>query len=65
MNVIEYFERYIAERYLEGKRDLFLKNYPQVVCFSWDHVSQVINTRGKYELEELNNLQKFVFPNIK
>lgn len=64
MKVIEFIERRIAEQYLERKRNCFLKKYPQVVCFSWDLISQDINTRGRYELDECENLQNFVFPKI-
>jgi FkbM family methyltransferase len=67
MNKIELFERFerdITEHYLKHKRYYFLKHYPQMVCFSWDHISLTINTRGRYELENLDNLEELVFPQL-
>jgi FkbM family methyltransferase len=64
MYLIHFLERYVAERYLGNRRAYFLNNYPQVACFSFDHVSQFIITRGRYEQEELKSLQELVFPKL-
>ena len=65
MKIIELFERYIAHHYLLKMSRVFLEKYPQIICFSFDDIAHEINFKGRYENEELLNLNRFVFPNLK
>lgn len=64
MVIIDFFEWHFASRYLKRKKDIFLKKYPQVVCISWDLISMDIMTKGRYALDECENLQNFVFSKL-
>ncbi|WP_162243834.1 FkbM family methyltransferase [Pseudorhodoferax sp. Leaf274] len=53
----EFFEgrnRSIAWHYLEKKRRQNLAKYPQMCCYSFEHIAQYINFDGRYEKDELD-----------
>ena len=57
--------RYIALKYLNSQSDVYRKQYPQVVGYTFDLITNLIMVDGRYENEQLEALKKHIFPKLK
>lgn len=54
----------IARRFLVRANRKHLAQHPQLVCFSFDLITQFIHLDGRYENDELTFLAQHVFPHL-
>ena len=56
--------RHIARRYLSRVSREHIQEFPQLACFSFDLITNIIMLEGQYERDQLEFLASRVFPNL-
>lgn len=59
------FSRYIARRYIVRAGREHIEKFPQLACYSFDLITNIIVLDGQYERDQLEFLADKVFPSLK